>query len=172
MIGQTSLLMEWLEGEGERQRRPFPLPPQVGDSTVRGWVHVVVCVLGGVLTTGLLICWLDRTWLLASQVGTGPAWLAKRRFAVGQPMILKGVRVERIIQDFGADGAWRFQALIVQHRDLSIFCEFGEKNAIRHVRVGDIISIWSTTGPVEEASIPMLLLTDCQIIEAASQPGG
>jgi hypothetical protein len=108
---------------------------------------------------------------LAITLGSGPAWLAKRSFAVGQPLTLKGVRVDRIVQDFEAGGGRRPQALIVQHKNLSIFCAFRAKNAIGDVRVGDIISIRSDTGPVEEASNPMLLLRDCQVIEVARQPG-
>jgi hypothetical protein len=87
-------------------------------------------------------------------------------------MTLKGARVERIVHEFQAGGGRRAQALIVQHRNLRIFCELGEKNAIGDVRVGDIISIRSASGPAEEASSPMLLLRDCQVIEEAHQPGG
>jgi hypothetical protein len=62
MVGRTALLIEWLEGEGERQRSPIQLPPQVGDPSLRGWVHVAVCTLGGVLATALFVCWLDTVW--------------------------------------------------------------------------------------------------------------
>jgi len=161
-----------LEGEGERRRHPFPLPPRVGDPAVRGWVYVVVCVLGGALAAGLFVCWLAKAWHLATEVGSGPTWLAERSFGVGHPITLKGVRVERIVEDFEAGGGRRPRALIVQHSALSIFCALGKKNAIGDVRVGDIISIRSDTGPAGEASNPMLLLRDCQVIEVARQPGG
>jgi hypothetical protein len=56
----SELLLAWLEGEGERQKRQTPLPPRVGDPAVRGWVHVGVGVLGGTLAAGLFVCWLVR----------------------------------------------------------------------------------------------------------------
>jgi hypothetical protein len=87
-------------------------------------------------------------------------------------MILKGARVERVVQGFEAGGGQKPQAVIVQHRGLSVFCAFGEKNTLGDVCIGDLINIRSDTGPVEAASIPMLLLRDCQIIELARQPEG
>jgi hypothetical protein len=64
---QAGLLRAWLEGEGERQRRPVPLSPQAGHPAVRGWVHVRVCVWGGALAAGLSLCWLATAWHRAAQ---------------------------------------------------------------------------------------------------------
>jgi hypothetical protein len=77
--------------------------------------------------------------------------------------------VERIVHDLEAGGgSLRPRALIVSYRDLSIFCELGERKAPGTVRVGDIIDMWSATGPSEEASVPMVLLRDCQLIDRVS----
>src|SRR5262245_37720035 len=110
---QAALLMEWLEGEGERQRRPTPLPRRVGDPAVRGWVHVGVCVLGGVVAAGVFHCWLGLAWDRAARVGSGLPWLKKPRFAVGQPMTLEGARVELVVQGFEASGGRKPWAVIV-----------------------------------------------------------
>jgi hypothetical protein len=62
------LVLAWLEEEGERRRRSLPLPPQVGDPAVRGWVHVGVCVLGGALAAVLFGLWLVTMSQRADQV--------------------------------------------------------------------------------------------------------
>jgi hypothetical protein len=77
--------------------------------------------------------------------------------------------VERIVHDpEAAGGSMRPRALIVSYRDLSIFCEFVERKALGAVRVGDIIDMRSATGPSEAASVPVVLLRDCQLIERVS----
>ena len=58
MDDRTALLLAWLEGEGERQRRPVLPPPQAKDPALRGWVQVGVCTLGGALAVALFVCWL------------------------------------------------------------------------------------------------------------------
>jgi hypothetical protein len=55
---QKALLMAWLEGEGERQRRRLLLTSPAKDLSPRGWVQVGVCALLGTVTVGLLACWL------------------------------------------------------------------------------------------------------------------
>jgi hypothetical protein len=62
MDDRTALLLAWLEGEGERQRRPVLPPPQANDPTLRAWVQVGVCTLGGALAAALFVCWLAAAW--------------------------------------------------------------------------------------------------------------
>jgi hypothetical protein len=122
-----------------------------------------------VLAAGLFICWLDRAWRMAGRGGYGPAGPADRAFAVGKPVTLKDCRVERIVQDLEASGgSMRTWALIVSYRGLSLFCAFGENKALGAVRVGDIIDMHSATGPIEAASVPMVLLWDCRLLDRVS----
>lgn len=65
MDDRTALLLAWLEGEGERQRRPVLPAPQAKDPDLRGWVQVGVCVLGGALAAALFVCWLTTARELA-----------------------------------------------------------------------------------------------------------
>jgi hypothetical protein len=60
MDDRKALLVAWLEGEGERQCRPLLPPPRAKDLSLRGWVQVGVCALGGGLVATLLVCWLAR----------------------------------------------------------------------------------------------------------------
>jgi hypothetical protein len=62
MDDRKALLMEWLEGEWERQHRPMLPSPQVKDPALRGWIHVAVCVLGAALGSALFVCWLVTAW--------------------------------------------------------------------------------------------------------------
>jgi hypothetical protein len=68
MDDRRALLVAWLEGEGERQRRPLLPPPQANDPTLRGWVQVGVCALGGALASALFVCWLTTGWHQARRV--------------------------------------------------------------------------------------------------------
>jgi hypothetical protein len=58
MDDRTALLLAWLEGEGERQRRPVWLPPQANDPDLRGWIQVGIGALAGALAAALFLCWL------------------------------------------------------------------------------------------------------------------
>jgi hypothetical protein len=60
MDDRRALMLEWLEGEGERQRRPVLPLPQAKDPALRGWVQVGVCGLVGTLVTAILVCLLTR----------------------------------------------------------------------------------------------------------------
>lgn len=62
MDDRTALLLAWLEGEEERQRRPILPSPQAKDLTLRGWVQVGICAVGGALAAGLFVCWLFAAW--------------------------------------------------------------------------------------------------------------
>ena len=68
MDDRRALLVAWLEGEGERQRRPVLPPPQAKDPSLRGWVQVGVCALGGTLAAALFVCWLATGWDQAMRV--------------------------------------------------------------------------------------------------------
>jgi len=68
MDDRTALLLAWLEGEWERQRRPVLPPPQAKDPALRGWVQVGVCALGGALAAALFVCWLATAWDRAARV--------------------------------------------------------------------------------------------------------
>jgi hypothetical protein len=68
MDDRTAMLLAWLEGEGERQRRPILPPPRAKDPSKRGWVQVGVCVLGGTLAAALFVCWLGTAWERAMRV--------------------------------------------------------------------------------------------------------
>jgi hypothetical protein len=68
MNDQTALLLAWLEGEGERRRRPILPPPRAKDPALRGWVQVGVCALGGTLAAALFVCWLGTGWQRAMWV--------------------------------------------------------------------------------------------------------
>jgi hypothetical protein len=68
MDDRTALLLAWLEGEGERQRRPILPPPQAKDPALRGWVQVGVCALAVTLAAALFVCWLGTGWQRAMWV--------------------------------------------------------------------------------------------------------
>ncbi|HEV3261908.1 MAG TPA: hypothetical protein VG013_33970 [Gemmataceae bacterium] len=68
MDDRRALLVAWVEGEGERQRRPVLPPAQSKDLAVRGWVQVGVCALGGALASALFVCWLATAWHQAMRV--------------------------------------------------------------------------------------------------------
>jgi hypothetical protein len=68
MDDRSALLLAWLEGEGERQRRPALPAPQAKDPAVRGWVHVGLCAFGGTITAALFVCWLATGWDQAKRV--------------------------------------------------------------------------------------------------------
>jgi hypothetical protein len=70
MDDRAALLLAWLEGEGERQRRPVLPPPQVKYPDLRGWVQVGVCAFAGALTAALFICWLTMAGERAIRVTT------------------------------------------------------------------------------------------------------
>src|SRR5262249_54947312 len=116
MDHRIALVLAWLEGEGERRRHRFPLPPRVGDPAVRGWAHVGVCVLAGTLAAGLFVCWLARAWHVAGIP-------SRRSFAVGGAMTLEGARVEAIARDVKA-GRPAPLTLIVRHGGWLMACEF------------------------------------------------
>lgn len=67
---RTALLLAWLEGEEERQRRPILPPPRAKDPALRGWVQVGVCALVGAVAAALFVCWLAPTWNLEKRVNT------------------------------------------------------------------------------------------------------
>src|SRR5262249_26174311 len=147
-------------------RRRTLLPPMVGDPAVRGWIQVGVCVLTGILATGVFLCWLVKVWGLAGY----PARLSKESFGVGRAVILQGVRVERIAWGVGAGGRPAPLTLIVSQRGLVAVCEFQGEKAPREVRLGDIISIRSARGPSEEMMYGVLL-TDCEMVEEPRRMG-
>lgn len=68
MDDRKALLLAWLEGEGERQRRPVLLLTQANDPALRGRVHVGICALGAALLAALFVCWLHTGWNRAMQV--------------------------------------------------------------------------------------------------------
>ena len=158
----SELLLAWLEGEGERQKRQTPLPPRVGDPAVRGWVHVGVGVLGGTLAAGLFVCWLVR-------MGAGTARMAQRSFGVGRIVTLEGVPVERIAWDVEAQDWLGPRILIVRYKGRLLVCEFRKETAPRDVRVGDVVTIRSATGLVEERG-GRSLLGDCEVVEWVFRP--
>lgn len=70
MDDRTALLLAWLEGEGERQRRPILPPPRAKDPALSGWVQVGVCALVGAVAAALFVCWLAPTWDKEMRVNT------------------------------------------------------------------------------------------------------
>jgi hypothetical protein len=86
MDDRSALLLWWLEGEGERQRRPILPPPQAKDLAVRGWVQVALCAAGGTLAAALFVCWLATGWDQSRRV-TGMEELRSGYFlrAAGDP---------------------------------------------------------------------------------------
>ncbi len=68
MDDRTALVLAWLEGEGERQRRPILPPPQSRDPALRGWVQAGVCAVGGALAAALFVCWLVQGWHQAARM--------------------------------------------------------------------------------------------------------
>lgn len=86
MDDRTALLLEWLEGEGERQRRPILPPPKAKDPALRGWVQVGICALGAALAAGLFVCWLATAWDLEMRVNCMEELrLEAFRMATGDP---------------------------------------------------------------------------------------
>lgn len=67
-MDRTALLLAWLEGEGERQRRPILPPPRARDPALRGWVQVGVCAVVGAVAAALFVCWLAPAWDLEKRV--------------------------------------------------------------------------------------------------------
>lgn len=70
MDDRTALLLAWLEGEGERQRRPILPPPRARDPALRGWVQVGVCAVVGAVAAALFVCWLAPARDLEMRVNT------------------------------------------------------------------------------------------------------
>jgi hypothetical protein len=163
MDPQTALLVTWLEQEGERYRQPFLLPRRAGDSTFRGWIHLWVCILGGILVAGLLVCWLIAAWRQALLVGAGPASLGDRNFRAGKSVTLQNVRVERIARPAKVGNRIKPWALTVRGQDFLLVCEFREEHAPRNIQVGDIVSISSAAGRDEQETM-QVLLKDCTVI--------
>jgi hypothetical protein len=161
----TGLLVAWLEEEGERQRRPVPLPPRVGDPRVRGWAHVAVCVVAGTLASGLFVCWLVAAWHRAGS--PAPERLARWDFEVGKALTLEDVRVEGIVKAGRGPGPL---TLIVKYRNRSLGCAFREEKAPWDIRVGDTVTIRSAAGRVAEKT-DRVLLEDCEVVEEPRRPG-
>ena len=167
------LLVAWLEGEGERQRRRTPLPARVGDPAVRGRVQAGVCVLAGTLAAGLFVCWLNTAWGLAGRQGPRPTWLEESGRELIADVIVAGARVERITPEVGAGGGAGPLTLDVSHGGRWISCAFRREKAPRGVRVGDTVSIRSAVGWVEVGTgTGFVLLNDCEVIEGLHRPGG
>jgi hypothetical protein len=161
--------MEWLEEEGERRRRPAPLPPQVGDPAVRGWVQAGVCVLVGTITAGLFVCWLPRVWPLADRQAILSPWLAKdakQGVGVGGAVTVRDGVVVGVFLDDQADGGPRPLTLIVFLGGKACLCEFRASKAPRalDLRVGDTISIRSAAWWFEE-NMDRMVLKDCEVAE-------
>jgi hypothetical protein len=153
------LLVAWVEGE--RQRRRFPLPRRIGDPALRGWVHVVVCVVGGILVVGLCLCLQAEAWHRAGRMF--------RREFVGCPVTVEGVRVGMIARHVKADGGTGPLTLIVWSNGLLMACEFSEEKAPEDIRVGDTINIRSAAGWRDE-EWDRILLKDCEVIGGPSRP--
>jgi hypothetical protein len=164
---RTGLLVAWVEGEGERRQRPFSLPPQLGDSSLRGVVQVGLCVLLVALSARLFVSWRGPAWHRAGQLGAGSGWLAVRDFRADWPTTVRDVRVDGIVRGGKAGGGPL--TLIGSHRGLLLVCEFREENAPRDIRVGDTVSIWSASGRVEE-EMDRVLLQDCAVVEGPRRP--
>jgi hypothetical protein len=169
MYHRTALLMTWLEEEGQRRRRRFPLPSRVGDPAVRGWVHVAVCLLGGTLAAGLFLCWLARTWEGAIRVGAGAAMMASERGERSMSIKLEGVRVEGISWQIKGPGARRTLYLMVRYKDLLLECEFAEEKAPLGIWVGDSVTILSASGR-DEQDRERALLKDCELLDGPISP--
>ncbi len=84
--------MAWVEGEGERQRRPVLPPAQAKDPALRGWAQVAVCALAGTLASALFVCWLAT------------AWDRGMRVTVTEKLRVEGVR--RLTGDPASPPAW------------------------------------------------------------------
>jgi hypothetical protein len=158
MAHQTDLLTEWLEGEGERQRRWTPLPPRVGDPAVRGWVHVGICVLIGILTARLL------------GFPGRPNPFETTNFRVGQPTILAGVRVERIDRDVQLGGGPGPLTLVVTRGRWIGLCRFRKEKAPRDVRVGDIVNLRGVIERIEEDR-DRVVLKACEVVTLSQRRG-
>jgi hypothetical protein len=80
---RAELLMEWLEGEGERRRRRFAIPLEVGYPTLRGWIHVGVGVLTVAFAAAVFVCWLPTAWQKAGR--PEKLWLMQLEGPTGTP---------------------------------------------------------------------------------------
>jgi hypothetical protein len=160
MDDRMGLLMAWLGEEGERQRRRIPLPPQVGDRDLRGWVQVGVCALTGIVVLGVLTCWLGPAWDLAGR----SARLSEGSFGWERGITLQCARVEKVAWGAGTGGRSAALILIVSQRGLLALCEFQVEKVPRQVRVGETISIRGHQGRLEE-TISTILVTDCEMVE-------
>lgn len=117
MEDRAALLRAWLEGEGERQRRPVVPPPAANDADARGWVQVGVCALGGVLAAVLLVSWLIRAWDLSVRENVREQLrLEGFRMAVGDPN--KSAWWKEEGKTAGRNGG--AQALVLCDRELGI----------------------------------------------------
>jgi hypothetical protein len=182
---RSLLVMEWLEGEGERRRTPALLPPRVGDPAVRGWVQFGVCTVVLALGSWLFGRWLAEAWYRAIRIGAvrptvlnASDKLAPRAWdpASRQSVPLWGtelrfrVRVVEVGQGVGEDGGPGAPRLVVSHRGRLVFCEFREENFPWDLRAGDTIVIRSAAGwvPVENDGV---LQKDCEVVERSNRPG-
>ncbi len=165
---RTRLLLAWLEGEGERRRRKLPLPPVVGDAPARGWPHLSVCVLGGVLAAGLFVCWLAKA-RHESGLDARRADAANRFLRAGTAITLADVRVEGI--DRGIKGARSRSpvTLFLNKNGLLIVCEFRAENAPRNVGAGDTVTVRASAR--DEGQPDCVLFRDCEIVEPFFLPG-
>jgi hypothetical protein len=95
--------------------------------------------------------------------------MAQRNFGVGWIVTLEGVPVERIAWDVEAQDWFGPRILIVRYKGRLLVCEFRKEAAPRDVRVGDVVTIRSATGLVEERR-GRLLLGDCEVVEWVFRP--
>lgn len=153
MADRSALLMTWLEGEGERQRRPLLLTSAAKDPSLRGWVQVAVCALAGVFAVAILPCWLVTAWEQSNQMTClEQLRLESLGIAVGDPNRAawwkeKGATVGNSGSDFGVLLCLRVFGII-----------FGTVIGALFLRVGCLLHNKLTGGQGSPNSVPIPVL--------------
>jgi hypothetical protein len=165
MDNMGRLLITWLEEEGARQRRRLALPPRVEDPTVRGWVHVGVCLLVGTIAAGLFLCWIGPTRSVVDRI--------RLDLPVERSVTLNGVRVTGVLREVKADDGTGFLTLLGNYRGVPVVCKFRHAPygpwRGRAVQAGDIVDIRSNAGR-DERETSGILLRDCEVIRWSVLP--
>jgi hypothetical protein len=163
-VDRRAQLLEWLEGEGERQRRKAPAPPELGYAAWRGRAHLGACALWGALAAPLLVCSLAEAWLVAARGGSAPPLPGLWSVRPGVGMTLADVRVEGIGRGAPANDGPAPLTLTVRHGGLLIPCEFRGAKVPRGVQVRDVVTVRSAGWRAEGETEPVLL-RDCELVE-------
>jgi hypothetical protein len=160
---RRALLLAWLEGEGARQRRKLVLRRGVQDAYLRGWVELGVCVVAGLLASGVLVCAMAKARLVG---GTSPSVfdIANANLSGIAGRSFDRIVVIGTVTDAQPGDRVSLPILILSPDGVGgrVACEFPQEQALHAIRPGDRVAVLTAT-PAEQLP-DRVHLRECKLV--------